>query len=135
MEIRLFDGVTLSAATPVLTWPVIVGGVRYVGGYGPAVLPASATRLAVALAVCRRVSQGNPCDPSRSGARIDIVYTASADGGTTWETPQRLTNAATAPYRTNDEPSLAVTGARERLAFDRYQAGFSDYDVWLRSGI
>ena len=61
------------------------------------------------------------------------MYVETPDGGATWETPRRLTDATRGTYRTNDEPSLAFTGTTRRVAFDRYQPTFSNYAVWMRS--
>ena len=45
----------------------------------------------------------------------------------------RLTDASSGKFRTNDEPSIALTGSRRRVAFDRYQPSFRTYAVWLRT--
>lgn len=136
LEIVTFDGNNLTMPDVVFDWSSLtVVGLRYTGGYGPAVLPVTPDRLAVAVAGCRAVATGNPCDPTRRAARIDILYTATPDQGNGWGTPVRLTDASVAPYRTNDEPSLAVTGSIERLAFVRYQRTFTDYNVAIRSGV
>ena len=104
-------------------------------GYGPAVLPVASARIAVAVAACRRDTLGPPCSPGARGSRIDVVYRATPDGGATWETGRRLTDATTRPYRTNDEPSLAATAGIERVAFDRYEPTFAHYAVWIRSAV
>jgi hypothetical protein len=63
-----------------------------------------------------------------------VLYRHSPDNGTTWDGPLRLTNAGShPPYRVNDEPSLTVTGATQRVSYDRYERSFSQYDVWMRS--
>ena len=134
LELRTYDGVTLGAPSTVFTWQTTIAGVRFDDGYGPAVLPLDPSRIAVAVAGCRRnLLTSRPCDPFATGARIDVLYVETPDGGTTWETPVRLTDAARGKFRTNDEPSLALTGTRRRVAFDRYQPSFDNYAVWLRS--
>jgi hypothetical protein len=134
LAVVTYDGATLSVPTDVFNWTESVGGVNYVGGYGPAVVPFGTTKLAVAIAGCRRNTQGNaPCAPLAPGSRIDVLYRTSTDDGATWETPRRLTDAGRRPYRVNDEPSIALTGPTHRVAFDRYDRTFARYDVWLRS--
>lgn len=134
VELRIFDGSTLSAPSTVFAWKEVVGGSGYLDGYGPAVLPFGTSQVAVAVAGCRRNPRAQPCRPLARGARIDLLYRHSADDGGTWEAAERLTSAGShPPYRVNDEPSLAVTGSTQRLSFDRYQRSFSRYDVWMRS--
>jgi hypothetical protein len=134
LQVQVFDGTTLDAPITVATWPFTVTGVVYGGAYGPAVLPAPGGRILVAFAGCRRnAALADPCDPLASGARIDVLYTESADGGTTWSPLRALTDASRAPYKVNDEPSLAWTKGIRRVAYDRYQSSFTDYRVWLRS--
>ena len=74
------------------------------------------------------------CDTTKAAARVDVVVTASSDDGGDWSPPVRLTNAAAAPFRTNDEPSLVLSGWVQRIAFDRYQSTFAAYRVGMRSG-
>ncbi len=134
VELRIFDGSTLSAPSTVFAWKEVVGGSGYLDGYGPAVLPFGTSQVAVAVAGCRRNPRAQPCRPLARGARIDLLYRHSTDDGGTWEAAERLTSAGShPPYRVNDEPSLAVTGSTQRLSFDRYQRSFSRYDVWMRS--
>ena len=134
LELRTFDGVTLGAPSLVFTWGTTIAGVRFDDGYGPAVLPLDPARIAVAVAGCRRnLFAGHPCDPFAKGSRIDVLYVETPDDGTTWETPVRLTDASSGQFRTNDEPSIALTGTRPRVAFDRYQPSFRSYAVWLRT--
>jgi hypothetical protein len=88
----------------------------------------------VAIAGCRRNQlSAHPCDPFSRGSRIDVLYVETPDGGTSWESPVRLTDASSGKFRTNDEPSIALTGPRRRVAFDRYQPSFHTYAVWLRT--
>jgi hypothetical protein len=134
VEVRIFDGSTLSAPSTVFTWTEVVGGAGYLDGYGPAVLPFGTSQVAVAIAGCRQNPNALPCRPLARGARIDVLYRDSPDDGTTWDAAVRLTDAgAQRPYRVNDEPSLALTGATERVSYDRYERSFSRYDVWMRS--
>ena len=73
-------------------------------------LPLDPARIAVAVAGCRRNQlSAHPCDPFAKGSRIDVLYVETPDGGTTWESPVRLTNASSGQFRTNDEPSIALT--------------------------
>ena len=111
----------------------VVGGVGYLDGYGPAVVPFGTSQVAVAVAGCRRNPHAQPCRPLARGARIDVLSRLSADDGATWGNALRLTNAARRSYRVNDEPSIALTGSIERVSFDRYQRSFTHYDVWMRS--
>ncbi len=62
------------------------------------------------------------------------MVAASSDDGGDWSPPVRLTNAAAAPFRINDEPSLVLSGGVQRIAFDRYQSTFAAYRVGMRSG-
>jgi hypothetical protein len=134
VELRIFDGSTLSAPSTVFTWKAVVGGAGYVDGYGPAVLPFGTSEVAIAIAGCRQNPGAQPCRPLAPGARIDVLYRHSPDDGTTWDGAVRLTDAGSSPpYRVNDEPSLAVTGATQRVSYDRYERSFSRYDVWMRS--
>lgn len=134
LEVVFFDGVTFSTPTQAFAWTATVGGVHYLHGYGPAVVPFGTSGLAVAVAGCRRNTLGNaPCGPLARGSRIDVLYRTSPDNGATWDAPQRLTNASRKPYRVNDEPSIALTGPTHRVSFDRYERTFRRYDVWLRS--
>lgn len=133
VELRIFDGSTLSTPTAVFAWREVVGGHGYLDGYGPAVLPFGTSQVAISIAGCRRNPRAQPCRPLTRGAQIDILYRHSADDGATWDGPMRLANAANAHYRVNDEPSLAMTGSAQRVSYDRYQRSFSRYDVWMRS--
>ena len=136
LELRTFDGASLSAPSTVVTWPAIVGGLTYADGYGPAVQPTGAAGVAVAVAGCRpNPPTIDPCDPVAAGSRIDILYRSTPDGGATWDDPLRLSDSRLAPYRLNDEPSLTLTGATQRITFDRYDRAFQHYDVWSRSSI
>jgi hypothetical protein len=136
LELRSYDGVTLGAASTVFTWQTTIAGTRFDGGYGPAVLPLDPARIAVAVSGCRHNTLAlHPCDPFAAGARIDVLYVETPDGGATWEAPVRLTDSTRGTFRTNDEPSLALTGTTLRVAFDRYQPSFSNYAVWLDSSI
>lgn len=134
IDVRVWDGATLGAAATAIQWPMTIGGTYFVSGYGPAVLPVGSARIAVAVAACRN-TPGPVCNPNASSSRIDVVYRATPDGGATWETARRLTDAATPPYRTNDEPSLAVIAGLERVSFDRYEPTYADYSVWIRSAL
>jgi hypothetical protein len=133
VELRIFDGSALSAPSTVFTWKAVVGGVGYPDGYGPAVVPFGTSRVAVAIAGCRRNAHAQPCRPLARGARIDVLYRLTADDGASWDNALRLTNAARPSYRVNDEPSIALTGSIERVSYDRYQRSFTRYDVWMRS--
>jgi hypothetical protein len=134
LDLRIFDGSSLSAPSTVFTWKEVVDGTGYLDGYGPAVLPFGTSQVAVAIAGCRRNPGGQPCRPLARGARIDMLYRHSADNGGSWAAAVLLTHAGPHPsYRVNDEPSLAVTGSTERVSYDRYQRSFSSYDVWMRS--
>ncbi len=134
LELRTYDGVTLGAPSVAFTWGTTIAGVRFDDGYGPAVLPLDPARIAVAVAGCRRNQfSARPCDPFAKGSRIDVLYVETPDDGATWETPARLTDASRGKFRTNDEPSIALTGTRRRVAFDRYQPSFHTYAVWLRT--
>ena len=62
-----------------------------------------------------------------------MLSRVSANDGATWGNALRLTNAARASYRVNDEPSIALTGSVERVSYVRYQRSFTHYDVWMRS--
>ena len=75
----------------------------------------------------------DPCDAADTDARIDVLFRRSPDGGANWATFVQLTDASTAPYRVNDEPSIALTSAAKRIAFDSYQPSFVDYQVRMRS--
>jgi hypothetical protein len=133
--VRVFDGRRLADESLAVSWSISIGGVVYVDGYGPAVLPVGGSTVVLAVAACRRhPSLGDPC-AAAAGARVDAVYTESSNDGNTWLTPSRLTDASQEPFRINDEPSLAVTsGGVRRVAFDRYQRSFTDYVVGMRSG-
>jgi hypothetical protein len=133
VELRVFDGGALGPALPVWTWPVDVGTMTAVGGYGPAVLPLPVGGIAVAVAACRPKDTGDPCDPLAQGTRIETLTSTSADGGATWGPVSRLTRAG-APYLVSDEPSIALTGSVQRIAYVRYGRTFTEYDVWMRSG-
>jgi hypothetical protein len=134
VDLRIFDGSSLSGPDTVFTWKAVIGGSAYLGGYGPAVLPFGTSQIAVAVAGCRQNPRAQPCRPLAHSARIDVLYRHSPDDGATWDGAVRLTSAGShAPYRVNDEPSLAVTGSTQRVSYDRYQRSFSRYDVWMRS--
>ncbi len=134
--VRVWDGLTLGGEITVANVPSVHSGVTYSGAYGPAVLPAAADDLLVAFAGCRaRSGVPDPCDPSDPGARIDVLYTESSNGGSSWTPIQRLADGTDAPYRTNDEPSIALTSGTRRIAFDSYQATFERYRVRMRSSL
>ncbi|MEP6758682.1 MAG: hypothetical protein ABJB55_05765 [Actinomycetota bacterium] len=136
LEMRTYDGVALGAPSVVFTWQTTIAGTRFDDGYGPAVLPLDPAHIAVAVAGCRHDTlTKHPCDPFAKGSRIDVLYVETPDGGTTWGTPLRLTDATRGSFRTNDEPSVAITGTTRRVGFDRYQPSFSNYAVWVRSSI
>jgi hypothetical protein len=131
--VRVWDGAALGPPITVASFPIAVGGVTYEGGYGPAVLPSRSDSLVVAFAGCRRRNLADPCDPTDIDARIDVLFRRSPDGGATWSGLLQLTDASTAPYRINDEPSIALTSTAKRIAFDSYQPSFVDYQVRMRS--
>jgi hypothetical protein len=132
--VRVWDGAGLGPEMPVAAFPSVIGAVTYVDGYGPAVLPVSPDGLLLAFAGCRAMSGvSDPCDASDPGARIDVVYTESLDGGTSWIPTKRLANATNPPFRTNDEPSIAFTAGARRIAFDSYESSFVSYRVRMRS--
>ena len=134
VDVVIFDGVTMSVPSHAFAFPRTASGVRYLHGYGPAVVPYGTSRIALAVAGCRRNTKGNaPCAPLAPGSRIDVLYRVSPDDGASWNAPRRLTDASHKPYRINDEPSIALTGPTHRVSFDRYERTFRRYDVWLRS--
>jgi hypothetical protein len=134
LDVRTFDGSTLSAPLTVFTWNQQTAGIRYEGGYGPAVIPIAPTGLAVATAGCRHnPNTANACNPLARGARIDVLYRFTADA-VTWDGAVRLTDASANPFHIYDEPSIALTGATQRVSYDRYERTFSKYDVAMRSG-
>jgi hypothetical protein len=134
LRVRTFDGGTLAAPITAFAWKQQIAGIRYDGGYGPAMLPVAPTGIAVAVAACRpNPNAPNPCNPLAKGARIDVLYRFTADG-TGWDGAVRLTNAKTNPFHVYDEPSIALTGAIQRVSYDRYERTFAKYDVALRSG-
>ena len=96
-------------------------------------LPSRSGSLVVAFAACRRRNLADPCDPTDVDARIDVLFRRSPDGGATWASLLQLTDASTAPYRINDEPSIALTSTAKRIAFDSYQPSFSAYQIRMRS--
>ena len=134
IEVRHFDGAVLAAPSTAFTWKQQTAGVRYDGGYGPAVLPVATTGVAIATAACRpnpRVP--NPCNPLAKGARIDVLFRLSSDGSS-WDDAVRLT-ASGGPFDVADEPSIAATGGPVyRIAYDHYERRFTRYAVALRSG-
>jgi hypothetical protein len=133
VAVRVWDGSSIGPPSVAATWPQDGGGVSYAAGYGPAVLPTGANGLRLAVAGCRpRPSLHDPCKPLDPTARIDTLVTTSSDG-TSWSPLDRITNASKKPYRTNDEPSVVMTGFTLRVAYDAYQRMFSDYRVLLRS--
>ena len=133
IETRVWDGVSLGPGSTVVSRPLAADGQTYASGYGPAVLPSGSDDLMVAFAGCRARPIGNPCDTFDPAARVDIVVVTSNDDGGDWGSANAITDSAKQPYRTNAEPSLALSGSRFRLSFDRYQSTFKDYRVWIRS--
>jgi len=131
--VRVWDGVTLGPELAVASFPATAGGVLYAAGYGPAVLPTGSDGLSVAFAACRRRSVADPCDPTDPRARIDVLSRESPNGGATWGPFRRLTDASKAPYRINDEPSIALTTGTRRIAFDSYETSFVAYLVRMGS--
>jgi hypothetical protein len=134
--VRVWDGSSLGPDRVVAAFPSVLAGVTYASAYGPTVLPAGGSDLVVAFAGCRaRAGVPDPCDPSDPGARIDLLSTESADGGGSWTPVQRLADGTEAPYRTNDEPSIALTSGVRRIAFDSYGSTFERYRVRMRSSL
>jgi hypothetical protein len=136
--IRVWDGGMLGDPITVANLPSVLAGVTYAGAYGPAVLPVAADDLLIAYAACRaRSGVPDPCDPTDPGARIDVLYTESPDGGTSWTPTQRLADGTvTVPFHTNDEPSIALTsGTIRRVSFDSYGPTFARYRVRMRSSL
>jgi hypothetical protein len=134
LQTLVVDGLGASHPNDVDLWPIVVAGVRYVDGYGPAVLPTAPDTLVLAVAACRARGLADPCDTSDPQARIDVLLAVSGDDGRTWSSITRLTDASVAPYRRNDQPSLARSpGGLGRVSFDRAQTSFVDYRVWIRS--
>jgi hypothetical protein len=133
--VRTWNGATLGPPIAVASFPSVLGGLTYPGGYGPAVLPAEGDGLFVAFAGCRaRSGAPDPCDASDRDARIDLLFTQSTDGGASWTAVQRLADGTTSRlYRTNDEPSVALTFGTRRIAFDSYGPTFERYRVRMRS--
>ena len=129
------NGSSLGSTRTITSWAISASGRTYGAGYGPAILPFGSDGLLAAFAGCRaNKALTDACNTSNPAARIDILYTESGDGGQNWSTPVAMTNGASGPYRINDEPSLALTGAERRVSFDRYQVTFANYRVWMRSG-
>jgi hypothetical protein len=133
LRVRVWDGNAFSPAVAVASFPIAVGAVTYESGYGAAVLPSGSSDLAIAFAGCRRRNLADPCDATNIDARIDVLVRRSPDDGATWSALLQLTDASTAPFRINDEPSIALTSAAKRIAFDSYQPSFAAYQVRMRS--
>ena len=133
---RTFDGGGLQGPQALVpSWPEAASGTTFTDGYGPAIAPFGSSGLLAAFAACRGGSGlSDPCDTTSAAARVDVVVAASSDDGANWSPPVRLTNAATAPFRINDEPSLVLSGGVQRIAYDRYQSTFATYRVGMRSG-
>jgi hypothetical protein len=134
IDVRTFDGGGLNGARTLADWPEAAGGSTFTDGYGPAIAPYGNSGLVAAYAGCRAVGGSDPCDTASASKRIDVLVTSSGDDGQDWSTPVRLTNATSGPYRINDEPSIALAGGIQRIAFDRYQVSFANYRVGMRSG-
>jgi hypothetical protein len=131
--VRIWDGATLGPEIPVASFPSVVRATTYADGYGPAVLPVAVDDVLVAFAGCRtRSGIPHPCDPSDPRVRIDVLYTETDDGGSSWTPVQRLAEASKR-FPTNDEPSVATTSGTRRVAFDAYGPAFTRYRVRMRS--
>jgi len=134
--VRVWSGAQFGPEREVATFPAVFADVTYAGAYGPAVLPAgSGDELVVAFAGCRATGASDPCDPSDTRARIDVLYAESDNGGASWTPVQRLADGTVGPYPTNDEPSIAMTSGVRRVAFDSYGSTFERYRVRMRSSL
>jgi hypothetical protein len=130
---RVWNGTTLGSPSAVVSWPLSADGQTYADGYGPAVLPSGSNDLMVAFAGCRARPIGDPCNTFAPAARVDVLVVTSTDDGGGWGPANAVADSGKLPYRTNAEPSLALSGSTFRLSFDRYQSTFKDYRVWIRS--
>ncbi|MEO8477133.1 MAG: hypothetical protein ABI572_08795 [Actinomycetota bacterium] len=109
---RVFDGVTLSGQVDVDgPWPVTASGHRWAGATGASIAPFGADGLAAAYAACRsRPGVKDPClRPDAKGARIDVIYRESSDGGASWSS-RRTIARATRTSRVNEAVSLQADG-------------------------
>jgi hypothetical protein len=136
VEARLFDGLTLTDASNVAgPWPDWIGGVRFDGGYGPAVAPFGTNGIAVGWAGCRHESGlANACAGTSSSARIDTLERESSNGGSTWSAVSSVAIGRSGSGIA-EAPSLEADGNGSRwFVWLRRSATWSNYRVMGRTG-
>jgi hypothetical protein len=134
LAVRTYDGSSLGPERAVLgPWPQTVHQIDYDGSYGPAVQPYGSGGLLVGFPGCRAVSLVNDCNNANPGARIDLLFSESVNGGAAWTVPERLADS-TATYRTNDAASITYSASRRYVSYNEWNSKYTAYDVAMRVG-
>ena len=79
------------------------------------------------------VSLVNDCNNANPGARIDLLFSESVNGGAAWTVPERLADS-TATYRTNDAASITYSASRRYVSYNEWNSKYTAYDVAMRVG-
>jgi hypothetical protein len=106
-------------------------GGAFRGGYDAEAAIAPSGRVGVAWSGCRTAG----CDPDSTLARVDLLWSGSPDGGTTWRDPEVVRGSQEADQRISDGASAVwLTNDTRVLLYDAWVPGFTTYGLVARVG-
>ncbi|HEY7668372.1 MAG TPA: sialidase family protein [Actinomycetota bacterium] len=118
------------AWSPIRQVASFTGG-TYPGGYDAQVAITAAGRVGVAWSGCRTAG----CDLDSTQARVDLLWSGSTDGGTTWRAPEIVRGSQQPDQRLNDGASALWLDADVRvILFDGWVPGYTTYRLFVRVG-
>jgi hypothetical protein len=87
--------------------------------------------MGVAWSGCRTAG----CDLDSTQARVDLLWSGSTDGGTTWRAPEIVRGSQQPDQRLNDGASALWLDADVRvILFDGWVPGYTTYRLFARVG-
>jgi hypothetical protein len=106
-------------------------GGTFRGGYDAEASIAPSGRVGVAWSGCRTAG----CDLDSTLARVDLLWSGSPDGGTTWRDPEVVRGSQEADQRISDGASAVwLTNDTRVLLYDGWVPGVTTYRLVTRVG-
>lgn len=103
----------------------------YRGGFGVQIVPSGGGVLGAVWSACRTAG----CDLLSASARVDVVWSESADGGGTWSAPEIVQGSVHVDQRINQAPTAVWLDAGTRVVgYTGRTAGWTSYATFLRVG-
>lgn len=106
-------------------------GGPYAAGFDAQIVPFGGDRLGVVWSACRTAL----CRTGSATARVDVVWSDSANGGASWSAPSVVQGSVHADQRINEGPSAVwLDAGTPVVGYTGRVAGWTSYDTFLRVG-